>query len=492
MNNRNAQYSSISVDKRHTDRAMSSLKFTASCRLGSKHTYISKLIVGLRDNLGDLGSSASNADLEMWAIFIHDSMCTSSRNYHSVQHVFDISLGSEDPILILSAFFHDVIYWHVDGSFSSLQAHFLDGIFSVDEGGESVVTLTGASDDKLMAVVQSIFGFTAGQKLTPMTGLNEFLSAVIAARVLKDTLDMKLLIDIVVCIEATIPFRAHTEKGSPSDLLYVRLVETNEQLDLGLTDDDCVKAVHRAVQLSNRDVGNFCSKDRIWFLDNTWRLLPETNKKLRQQNVYTAREFHYAVFKMSGFFGFMKPDIVFCQFKGLPTDEEITIMEDECRINLQVGKTYVRAKLLAASIVVAFAELTGGDASMSLFVGDLPSRVHTSVNLMPKQKMPVHRNDDVEMDITVFNILNDGRAAETSFDIKESPLAAYLYRNLGDEGLNKALDRKIFPMGKEEAFDLLCNMPRVLIQTVADNMARVAVTRKEKIYSVLDSLRYDS
>lgn len=46
-----------------------------------------------------------------------------------------------------------------------------------------------------------------------------------------------------------------------------------------------------------------------------------------------------------------------------------------------MGKKYVGAKLLSASVLAAFAQLTGGDAPMCLLIGDLPSRHHRSEKL---------------------------------------------------------------------------------------------------------------
>merc|ERR1712150_468014 len=93
-----------------------------------------------------------------------------------------------------------------------------------------------------------------------------------------------------------------------------------------------------------------------------------------------------------------------------------------------------------------------------------------------------------ELDMDVYNILAHGRAQETSFDIKQSPLAAFLYGRLGDEGLAKALDRKVYPMGHDEAMDLLSAMPKDTLQIVADNMAKVAVSRRLKVKNLLENV----
>ena len=63
-------------------------------------------------------------------------MSISTRNYHSVQHVFDIITYDvrleNNPITILAACLHDCIYYHVDGGLTPVQAVLLKGSFKVE------------------------------------------------------------------------------------------------------------------------------------------------------------------------------------------------------------------------------------------------------------------------------------------------------------------------------------------------------------------------
>jgi hypothetical protein len=131
-------------------------------------------------------------------------------------------------------------------------------------------------------MVETIFGYEPGQPIDVTTGLNEFLSAVIAVRQLMDHLPTAVLAQIACCIHATIPFRrANPETGKTHmEQLYDNMVTTNEKFHLGLTEGDLVKCVQRACLVSNCDVGNFGTTDRHWFLDNTWSLLPGTSYML--------------------------------------------------------------------------------------------------------------------------------------------------------------------------------------------------------------------
>ena len=452
--------------------------------LQGKHTYIGRLILGLRDSLETLGAKPTNQQLETWAIFIHESMSISSRNYHSVHHVFDLAEDWDDPIGVLGAYFHDCIYYHVDGGLSPCQANILNGVVDSQANGlkRFISEPSEHNNDTLLLMVESIFGLSPGQEMSPMTGFNEFLSAVIAVKVLSSVLGTKHLAEIACCIEATIPFRPSKNGITPMEGLFARMNKTNQTFSLGCTNDELVLAVHRAVSLANRDVGNFGTEDRMWFLDNTWSLLPETNESLRHQYLYTVKEFQHAVFKMYGFFSFLDPTTIFASFRGLPLDEELDRLTTQARRNLDIGKLYVSAKLLSLSVLAAFAELTGGDAPMSLFMGDLPFRHHVSCRLEDYLPPPVSLDG---CDIDVYNILVHGRKTESSFDIRQSPLAAYLYSYLGDEMVVIIKEQPLYPMTKETAKALLLRLPHDAVCILGKNLAKVAVSRACEINAVV-------
>jgi hypothetical protein len=465
-------------------------------RSSRPQTYLGKLILQMETCLTELNAkNVTYPHLETMAVSIHGSMSNSSRNYHSVQHVFDISRELTDPISVLSAFFHDCIYYHVDGGLTADQAGLLKGIFHENpDGSHTFTTSSGEAaveegGDRLVPMVECIFGLPPNTKVT--AGLNEFLSAVIAVRSLQVNLPLEQLAQIACCIEATIPFRpVDKETGETmSEHLFTHMQEATQRFHLDFTEEDLIHSVQRACILANNDVGNFGSKDLHWFLDNTWSLLPETNETLRQQYLYTVKEFHLGIFKMAGFFNyFIRAEVVFQSFRGVPNEDYMTALQDQCRRNLIVGKKYVGAKLLAMSVLAAFAELTGGDAPMSLFMGDLPSRHHQSTTI--EESLPFLPAEElVDIDRDVYNLLAVGRRSETSFDIRQSPLAAYLYGRLGDEGLTKALGvTKLSPMEKENAIAFLSALPRDVVEIIAQNMQMVALSRSDLIEAVVDQL----
>ena len=508
--------------------------------------YITQLIFEMEHSLLDLkASDLTISKLEEMAIFIYESMSISTRNYHSVQHVFDIINHDErletNPIAVLSACFHDCIYYHVDGGLTPVQAHLLEGSFETtapitndeedDEEYQEIykffatkreidVDYSNNKSMMLLQMVETIFGYTPGQHIRVTgDGLNEFLSAIVAVRMLKDHLSVEILAQIVCCIEATIPFRqANKDTGrTHMEQLYENMKKARDMYNLQLSDEELVTSVQRACLLSNSDVGNFGTTDRLWFLDNTWSLLPESNESLRNEYVYSVDHFHVALHKMYGFFGFLQPEVVFHEFQGVPAISEMENLTQECRKNLAFGRTYVGAKLVGMSLVSAFAVLTGGDAPISLFTGDLRSTQRQSGHRKSKKQKaanhlqlsgPIqaaaflknkHKNyhdalqpptESLEnCDTGVYEILAEGRRSESSFDTKRSPWSALLYGYLGEEGLNQILqEQTLYPMTEERAWNLLRALPLEPVRFICKSISQQAISRAEKLCEILTQL----
>lgn len=501
-------------------------------------TRFQKLVNGLRGCIAEMSDIVpTDSDLEMWSCLIYESMCAPSRTFHSVQHVFDISAGSTDPVEIIGAFFHDVVYYHVDGGLTPAQGDMIGSIIREEEGDDGKggktkkVFLQDISEesDRAMSMVLAVFGFEGGQELNPFLGLNEFLSAALACRCLEKTVPLKYIMEISACIEMTIPFRKPKDGKCCSQILYERLQKVNDSFSLEFTDDDLVRATKRAVDMANRDVGNFATEDPAHFLSNTWNLLPESNITLRHTSAFRISNFTLALKKMEGFFSFLDPNVIYVSFQGSPLDEVRQDMTDRARYNLNVALKYMRCKLLSISVLAALAELTGGDAPVAMFLGDLPEPSYISPSIedfivapafeetsafkAAKKKGKEQRkgkdskdgeenttagDDNGEgtspqselmvpadsIDETVYNLLRCGREAESSFDLKHSPLAAYLYGLMGDKGLEASLEYAVYPMTEEGARKVLKCVPGEAVRKIATACAGIALTRAGKLREI--------
>merc|ERR1712151_107576 len=154
--------------------------------------------------------------------------------------------------------------------------------------------------------------------------------------------------------------------------------------------------------------------------------------------------------KMNGFFNFLQPEAVVSEFRQFPQQDVIDNFIKEATRNLDIGRKYIGVKYVSASILAAFAEVTGGDVPMSMFMGDLPS-AHTDGQKL-EDSLPILPQEDVNCikncDIDVYKILHGGRGKEAYFDIRKSPLSAYLYPIIGEDGIRNIPSSKdqIYPM----------------------------------------------
>ncbi len=330
---------------------------------------IHRIVRTFAEALSALNCPVSPADIERWSVIVDEAMAGRARMFHTHEHVFDLT-QTPDPIEALAGLFHDIAYVQVDQGLSSRIAQVV-GAYAEPEQGAYV--LKPPQGDVPAQIAFELFGVQAGARLTTMTGLNELLSALVAARELAARLPLGLVAQIVGCIESTIPFRGHDAQGrTPFDRLAERLRRVNTRLSLGLDDKEITAAIHRAVRVCLRDVSGFADADAARFLDNTWKLLPETNPALRTPDVYSIREYRTALQKMEAFLGTLTADRVFLQYEGEPTTEEHQRLLEVTARNLDFAARYLRAKLYPVAILEALAVETGGDAPLELFAGGLP------------------------------------------------------------------------------------------------------------------------
>ena len=166
--------------------------------------------------------NVSMVETERLATLVHSAMESKTRAYHTSTHVFGMCEGMQ-PLQVLAALFHDLVYYQLDGGFPVHTAGLLDDVTRC-EGGTLILQPIGPGDTPL-TLCAATFGFEPGQVLPLYGGLNEFLSAVVASRLLQAHLSAADLIAVIACIEATIPFRKPDSQGRTAmDRLAVRVL----------------------------------------------------------------------------------------------------------------------------------------------------------------------------------------------------------------------------------------------------------------------------
>ena len=236
-------------------------------------------------------------------------------------------------------------------------------------------------------------------------------------------------------------------------------------------------AVKSAVTFANRDVRNFAEDDVGRFLDNTWKLLPETNPSLRMSGLYSIVNYRIALQKMEGFLRSLDPDSIFCSYKDVPPEKEYKALVRLAYRNVEVARDYLGIKLLTAAVLEALAMLTGGDAPVSFFMGDIGAQEEGEriEDYLPE---PGKKGEDT--DEMLFNLLECGRASESSFDLQNSPLSLYIYTLLGTTGYTERLESaKMMFSDSISPREFLDSLPKELVSSVADAVGKMAFTRQE-------------
>jgi hypothetical protein len=363
------------------------------------------------------------------------------RSFHTPNHIFEVGEGG-DAIEVISAIFHDLVYVQVDQGISVNISRYISPYIKQDREQLVILDPPELQEDRIFKMVTMLFGFEHGQPLLPMSGQNEFLSTIIAIKALENMLPLATLTQIAACIEATIPFRPQLDSGlTCSDLLFGRLVEANEIFQFGWGDREIAEIVKRTVRLSNRDVENFASTNSSRFLNNTWNLIPETNHDLKNGNSYSVHGYRVSIQKMEGFMNFLSPEIVFRRYRNEPNEKDYYKLLAQTKQNLEVARLYLGTKLTSIAILEALSFRIGRDISLSTMMGELPLEDRPVTGLeqfLPEITTPQQPSSPVEAE--VLELLDKGRTVDSSYDVKNSPIATFMVKSIGFTEMQRMLD----------------------------------------------------
>ena len=425
--------------------------------------------------------TVSMVETERLAMLVHHAMESKTRAYHTSGHVFGMCKGMK-PLQVLAALFHDLVYYQLDGGFPAHATGLLQDVTRHD--GDALVLQPIAPDDQALSLCAALFGFAPGEVLPLYGGMNEFLSAVVAARVLHARVGVADLIAIVAGIEATIPFRPPDSGGrSAADRLALRVHQAYCER-VGPVDAHAAQAfvdvvVGDAVALTNRDVGSFAEADPGLFLSNTWLLIEESNAPLAVAGMYTLQEYRCGLTRMDGFLRTLNPLHVFQCYKQSPSARELADLRASAARNIAFAVDFLGAKITSIAIVEALALSTGTDGPISMFLGEIRSaygRPERVEDYLPA----VAASHDVNPDL--LWVFEKGRTLESSNDLTASPITAFVYRSIGHEGTRQALlgVRQMFD-GTQSPLAFLQSLDRGMVRAIIRACARVALSRSEAL-----------
>ena len=441
---------------------------------------IQQLIDVLEQAFASLGVSVPDQVLEMIAVTIHKAMSVEARHFHTPEHVLGM-VDSASPIQSLAALFHDIVYYQVDRGFSPEVCEVISP-YILENDGELFQVRQEIVQNRPFELTLEIFGFEPGQLLPPSAGLNEFVSTLVMCQKLAQLIPEKELLKAIVYIEATIPFRGeNADELGPFEVLARRLESVCLLHGIPMDAAEQLQTIQGAAVFANKDVENFSESDPALFLDNTWKLLPETNIALRSGGVYSVREYRQALQKMYNFLLNLDTSTVFHRYRGVPPEDVYRKMLHAASHNVDIARQYLAVKLLTVGFLEALAEATGGDAPVSLFMGDF-QRQNGDAQYLEDYFPAVPPSSASDTSSQVYRLLESGRFSQLYFDMKNSPISLYLYRALGQPGIYKNLELA-FEMfsGQLTPEQFLTKADAPVVSNLARACAAMVVTRSEKL-----------
>ena len=456
-----------------------------------KIANINRFIQYLRTAFDALHVDIAMEQIEQIAMVVHSAMESTRRRYHCSDHALYMCEGMA-PRQVLAAVFHDIVYYQLDDGFPSRVTHLLNPL--VGRQGNDLILRKTAGDDPDMQLCLEIFGFEPGQALPLFRGMNEFLSAAVAVRMLQPYLAPADLIAVVACIEATIPFRTPEADGRDNIQVLAERVREQGVQRLGMAqgpelDAFVDAAMEGAIQITNRDVASFAEPNPGRFLSGTWLLIEESNAPLAAVGVYTLQDYREALSRMHNFLESLHASRVFHHYNGFPSPSEYAQMTETAESNIAFTVAFLRLKILSIVIIEAMARDTGGNCPVSMFLGDMrsnagmPERVE---DYLPQGPSPAG------LDAQLLQMLEKGRPEDVSNDLAVSPLTAFIYRSLGPQGCDaaQAASRRML-IGEISARDFLLTLDATMLRTIIDACARIAISRKDRLQQLRAALASD-
>lgn len=453
-----------------------------------QHSDIRQIIDLFKDALHKLNYDVDPMVIEKWSLLVHRAMDGGGRSYHGPSHILHLAHGSE-PIVVLAAIYHDIVQVSVDRGSGPEVSKLYDPFIKI-ENGDYILNDIDKNKERLFYCAKKIFGFSTGEKLSPYDGRNEFLSSLVCIGQLKDYLRESDLVTICACIEATIPFRDPTVLGKDALLILRDRIESlNSEFDFGFKEDEIDKVIYYSTELANKDVDNFSEILVENFIENTWNILPESSPAMRYPNTLKIKDFRKALEGMEGFLSGLKPELVFSSYNNYPNESQMEDLLEKTKNNISVAVRYLRIRIYSISILDAIADATGGDTSLSLFMGDM-MQAGDQISLEDYLPLEGEFKNSKDLDPLILNFLTVGYRGNLKYEMNSCLYTSVVYRVLGEEKILKYfILAKDFFSGRLKPDDFLKQQDAFLISSIINSLLELATTRKKALLKLQEAIK---
>jgi hypothetical protein len=422
-----------------------------------------------------LSMEVPSAEVRQLAMLVYQCMEAKTRTYHAAFHVLALCEDMQ-PIQVLAALFHDVVLYQVDDGVPACVSALLENVMHHEPAALRLLEI--APDDQALALCVDIFGFHPGQHLSPRHGMNEFLSAVGAVRLLQAHLSAPQLIAIVACIELTIPFRAPDARGhSAAQRLAQRVQARCTKLTPAVFDSDPSSAafvkttVINAVDLANRDVTGFIEASPQYCLVNSMLLVEESMMPRAAAGKRSLQAYRSALLGMDNFLSHLNPAWVGQSFDGYPPGHEVMQMQATAEKNISFVRDYLAAVLNIVAILEALTKCAGISFPMALALIGMNDPNAARLPAPPARST---------VRASVHQLLKNGLADPASPELQALPLVACIYAFLGQAGSQRTGQQAAQMFGGNltpQAF--LQNLDRSMVSAIIQLAALMDEAHKE-------------
>ncbi len=439
------------------------------------NTLFLELKTLIYNNSEKLQEQKANLDfhIEKMAIHVYKCMEGNYRNFHTTQHIFDINKGLSDYGRI-AAIYHDIVYLQVDRGLGN-NSDYLNEFIKINNNYEGIII---NKKDFEFECVLNVFGYKKNQIINITNGLNEFLSTLIMVKHLKVFFNIHQIIHITSIIESTIPFRENN------------LYELQHRLNnIDLLEEKSIKIILKdCIDMSNNDVKNFM-QDTSTFIDNTWKLIQESNNFSNKFEMYCIDGYMNTLINMEIFLRKLNFRNVFhsIQNEGETYPTNYTKLIRKGKVNIKTALHYMHCKIYSIILLHVIDRCTLPineeyiSAPISLFLGYSSSDDKKIIidNYLPK----ISLNKNYMCNKVVLNLLANGRKTATS-DLSHSPLASFIYSNLGiislERSYNEAINLLKHPE-RDNCLTFLRNQSKEITHSILIAIKQICISRKKEI-----------
>ena len=177
---------------------------------------------------------------------------------------------------------------------------------------------------------------------------------------------------------------------------------------------------------------------------------------------------------------FLVPEIVFRRYRNEPDEKSYYKLLAQTKQNLEVSRLYLGTKLTSIAILEALSFRIGDDIPLSTMMGELPREDKLVVGLeqfLPEIQEPFKPNSPIEAE--VLELLDKGRTVDSTYDVKNSPVATFMVKSIGFPETQRILQlSKEFFKGNLTHEQLIDSCDPYVIETIKNSVLQLFDFRK--------------